>query len=243
MKFAICDDTNLDLKNLESIIMEYSKKNNVPIELELYNDPRVLVNRVTYFDSKEFSVYFLDICMQENGIEIAEKIRTIDNEAIIVFATSSKDYAIDAFKVRATDYILKPLDKNEIFNLLDRILDKLGSSLKTSCKIKTIDHSIISVDIKNISCVESNDRRMIFHMNDKTELVSTSLRSKFLVSIPFEYDKYNFINCHSSYIVNMNQIKAISDYSFVMKNGMIVPISKRLLTAVKDVYIKYLIGE
>lgn len=243
MKIAICDDTNLDLKLLEQIILEYSKANSFDIIIDTYDDPRILINRITYFDPKEYDIYFLDICMQENGIEVAEKIRKLDNDCYIIFATSSKDYAIDAFKVRALDYVLKPINKPEVFECLNRIFEATNSNVRNVCSIKTNDHNLVTVDIKNITFIESNNRRMVVHLFDKTQLVSTSLRSKFLESIPFDYQKHNFIYCHSSYIVNMNYIKAISDYAFILKNNEIVPISKRAFAEVKDKYIKYLVGE
>ncbi len=243
MKIAICDDTSYDLKNLEAVINEYSKVQNIPFELDSYNDPNILVNRISYFDSNEYSLLFLDICMHENGIKIAEKIRKYNTSCFIVFVTSSKDYAVDAFKVRAYDYILKPFDKNEIFSVLDKILETINNAPKTNFKLKTIDHNIVNVDIKNVAYIESSDRRMVFHLMDKSVLTTTSLRAKFIDSIPFEYEKFNFILSHTSYIVNMNAIKLINDYEFLLKNGDSVPVSKRLFTTVKDKYIKYLIGE
>ena len=74
-------------------------------------------------------------------------------------------------------------------------------------------------------------------------ITSTTLHSKFLESIPFDYEKLNFINCHASYVVNMNHVKSMNDKSFIMKNEEVIPISKNLLTIVKKRYINYLVGE
>jgi len=243
MRIAICDDTQSDLQATQNMIIDYSKKNNLPIAIDTYNDPNVLLNRLTYFGTTEYDMIVLDIIMQQNGIDVAAKIRKIDQDIIIVFATTSKEFALDAFSVRAYDYFLKPLNKDQVFERLDHIMGMFNIKVKNTISFKSIDHSIISVDIKDISYIESNDRRMLLHLNDKTILTSPSLRTKFLESIPFEYEKHNFINCHSSYIVNMNQIKAIGDYEFILKNGRTVPISKRLLSVVKDKYVKYLISD
>ena len=57
------------------------------------------------------------------------------------------------------------------------------------------------------------------------------------------YEEKNFLNCHASFIVNMNQIKSIVNLDFVMFNGDTVPISKRMLKQTKEKYFKYLIGD
>ena len=85
---------------------------------------------------------------------------------------------------------------------------------------------------------------MIIHTMKGEDIITTSLRTKFLESIPFDYTKYDFVNCHSSFIVNLNYVKAIkNDSSFLLKNGEIIPISKRFYQKVKNIYCSYLIGD
>ena len=239
MKIAICDDTRQDLEDLKAMLESF----NIPVNIDLYQDSTVLLNRLEYFDPLEYEIYFLDICMPENGIKVAEKIRAINESAYIVFVTTSREYAIDAFKVRAYDYVLKPLNREEVFDTLKRLSDAIAKTNKPNFKLKSKDHNIMNIEIKLITYIESWDRRMIVHFNDKSTITSTSIRTKFTDSIPFDFDKYNFILCHSSYIVNMNYIKLINDFEFVLKNGEAVPISKRLYSQVKEKYIKYLVGE
>lgn len=243
MKIAICDDTQSDLDNLQSIINEYFKQHNINIDIESYTDPEKLINKVKFFSINEYDFYILDVIMQQNGIDVAAKIRELEKNTPIIFATSSKEYAVDAFRVRAFDYILKPLDKNQVFECLKRVIEHLNRKPKSVISIKTIDHELVFIDIKNITFVESNERRMSIHLVNKDVVVTTSIRTKFLDSIPFDYENFNFLCCHNSFIVNMNCIKAINDTSFVLKNNDIVPISKRMFTNVKDKYIKYLLGE
>ena len=243
MKIAICDDTELDLKNLESLISQYSKQFNIPITIETYNDPTVLLNHIKYFKQSEYGIYFLDIIMQQNGIDVAGEIRKIDSEVPIVFTTSSKEFAIDAFKVRAYDYILKPIVKSELFDCLNKLTQSIKTSIKSVFNIKIEDLSYVTINVNEISFIEQKDRRLVYHMINGKIYTTTSIRGKFLDEIPFKYDMYNFINCHHSFIVNMNQIASIDDYSFTMKNNDSIPISKRLLKIVRDTYVKYLLGE
>ena len=242
MKFTICDDTAIDLDNLEKIISNYCKVNNLSYKIEKYNNPDALIKRVA-FDPNDYQVFFLDVVMQSSGIELASQIRKYREDAIIVFTTSSKDFALDAFGVRAYDYLLKPLDPSNTNKCITRIFNDIQNTPVALCKIKTTDHSLTTVNIKDIAYIESINRRIVIHKKNNEEITSTTLHSKFLESIPFDYEKANFINCHASYVVNMNYVKSITDKSFIMKNDEVIPISKNLLSLVKKNYIKYLVGE
>ena len=242
MKFTICDDTPSDLLAMENTINQYAKLNNISIDIEKHSNPDSLLKRVM-FSPDDYRVFFLDIVMQSSGIDLAAKIRKYREDAIIVFATSSKEFAIDAFGVRAYDYILKPLDKQQLFKCIDRLFKEYNTAPTMICKIKTNDYNITTINIKDITYIESMNRRIIFHLRNGKEITSTTLHSKFLESIPFDYEKCNFMNCHASYIVNFNYVKSINDKSFIMKNDDAIPISKSLLTNVKRAYIKYLAGD
>ena len=178
-----------------------------------------------------------------NGVDIAAIIKRYCPEAIIVFTTTSRDFAIDAFSVRAFDYLLKPLDQSKVFECLKLMLNSLSSTPKTMVQIKTKDHSIAAIEIKDISYIESLNRRLLFHKKDGNFIETTSLRTKFLESIPFDYQKYNFVTCHVSFVVNLNYIKSITDKYIILKDNTNIPISKAMYQDVKKQYIKFLVGD
>ena len=243
MKIAICDDSVKDLNYLETLVTSYFKEKSIKFSVEKFNNPKTLLNKLFLEGSSSYDVFILDIIMQQNGIEIAKRINKIYPHALIIFQTSSPEFAVDAFRVRAFDYIMKPLNKSQIFECLDRVNEVLNTEKKTVFQVKTSDLSLVTIDIKDILYVESSDRRLLFHMVDHSIISTTTLRTKFLDSIPFDYNEENFVVCHSSFLVNMNHIKTIKDSEFIMTNNRCVPISKRMLKDAKDKYIKYLIGE
>ena len=243
MRVALCDDTNSDLENLKKLLQAYSKLNNIPLDIDIYNNSRVLINNVSYFREKEYSICFLDIIMDKKGIDVARELREVTPDVPIIFTTSSKEFAINAFKVQAFDYILKPVKKEELFSCLDKLITSMQIAVKASFNIKLNNLSIVTININEITYIEQKDRRLMFHMNDGTSHLTTSIRGKFLEEIPFNIEDYNFINCHSSFVINMNQIKSITDHSFIMKNGHNIPIAKRIEKQVVDTYTNYLLGE
>lgn len=70
-----------------------------------------------------FEVVFLDIYMEdENGVEVAKELRSFDRNCILVFTTTSTDHALDGFKVRALQYLVKPYADEELNAVFKEII-------------------------------------------------------------------------------------------------------------------------
>lgn len=244
MRIVICDDDLNELQKTSSFITEYCDKLNIPLDLLTYNNPKDLINFLSFDEGEnKIDAYFLDIVMPINGIEVGKKIREFDRDGIIIYITTSREFAVDAFEVKAYDYIIKPFDKESFNKKLDDLTSKLNIQLKNTFSFKTSDLNIVSIEINQIAYIELVERRMMFHLTNGEFIYSPILKNKFINSIPFDFVLYNFINCHVSYIVNMNQIKEIKGYTFVLKDNSIVPISLRNFAQVKKQYINYLVGD
>ena len=244
MKICIFDDEILELKKTKSLIEDYCDKTNIEYFIDTYTDASILKNKMECFPQEcEYDIFFLDIIMQIEGIEIGKIIKNKFPNALIIFVTTSKDYAIDAFSVKAFDYILKPIDPIAFNDKMDEIIKSLKNKVKNAFTFKGSNHSVVSIGFENVVYIESLNRRMVIHLDSFEEISSPVLRNKFFDSIPFDINNHNFMICHSSYVVNLNQIRSIEKNYFVMKNDDIVPISKQYYQTVKKKYIDYLAGE
>lgn len=88
----------------------------------------------------EIDLLFLDVEMKElNGMETAEKIRTFDDDLLIVFVTGYSDYVFDGYRVGAMDYLMKPVSAQKLRDLLHRIRAKLDAEEAQSFTVKNID--------------------------------------------------------------------------------------------------------
>lgn len=243
MRIAICDDNLQELNNTKKIVSSYYQSIQVNVDIITFDNPTNLIKLINLPINNGFDIYFLDMIMQINGIEVAKKIREIAPDAIIIYTTTSKEFAVDAFSVKAYHYLIKPLDVKQVNNLLDDLSLTFNYRTKNTFNFKTSTSNILTIEINQVCYIESIDRRIVIHLVNGEDISSTSLRAKFYDSIPFKYENYNFIACHASFIVNMNHVSAIEDGCFVMKNGCIVPIAKRNFSNIKKEYIKYLIGD
>ena len=174
MKFTICDDTIKDLNELDKILQAYVKTNNTAITIEKYSNPHELIENVS-LNPLDYHIFFLDIVMPINGIDTAKKIKELREDAIIIYTTTSKEFAVDAFGVRAYDYLMKPLEQEQVFNCITRLLNELKFSQKAFCKIKSNDLTITSINIKEIMYIESINRRIKICLKNGDVITSTTL--------------------------------------------------------------------
>lgn len=164
---------------------------------------------------KEIDVLFLDIKLPDGtGLEIAkEVIEGMDNPPYIIFATANGDFALDAFKANAIDYLLKPFTKEDVEKALEKIKNIENKSFNLA-KIATITtNTEILIPVKHLSKIVLLKPDDIYYI--KAELSETVIRTKDKEYISnrklYEFEdilKYKgFFRVHKSYLVNLTKIK------------------------------------
>ena len=128
MNIAICDDDNQCSGMLNILLKEYaSRKNITNLSVSIYTDGHDLLDALQ--EDKSFDVCILDIVMPAvSGIDLGIKLREIGYNGIIIYLTSSREHALDSYKVKAFNYILKPVIPEELFSTLDDTLHIISNN-------------------------------------------------------------------------------------------------------------------
>lgn len=127
IKIAFLDDDNNQLEVYKEFLKEYQLVHNIDFNINFFNNGYDLLEA----DISNYSAIFLDIDMPLiNGMEVAEKIRLKDENVDLIFITMLANYAIKGYKVKALDYILKPVSKFEFNLILDKIIKKEKGYIK-----------------------------------------------------------------------------------------------------------------
>lgn len=237
-KIVVCDDDELIRTQLYNIINNYLERRNIKADILTYSSGSELLKNIKFLD---VSCLFMDIDLRENsnGIEIAKELRKFQKTMMIIFVTSYTEYAHNALSLHAFDYITKPYKNNEI----NRVLDDLFLWIKDDdsrnvikLQFKTID-GIISLNIEDILYFEYKNRRIDIVTNNNQYHMYGKIRDVFK-----KMKDYNFAVPHISYIVNLNEIKALvkSRYTIIMTNDSEIPISQLKLKEFSNTYINYL---
>lgn len=120
LKVVLLDDEKPALRVLSKLIGD---RNDVQV-VAAYTDPSEMLSNVK---SLMPDLIFLDIEMPEiNGLEMAARILEIHENIEVVFVTAYRQYALEAFRVSALDYLLKPVDPDMLHRTIDRILKRRG---------------------------------------------------------------------------------------------------------------------
>ena len=120
MYIAVCDDQPQALKQVKALIDEYALAHGVSLRVSCFDHADAMLKAA---ESERFTHYILDVMMPcMDGIAAAQEIRSTDPEAVFVFLTSFEEYAYQSYSVKAYDYLLKPLDPDRFFTLLNQLL-------------------------------------------------------------------------------------------------------------------------
>lgn len=187
-------------------------------------------------------IVFLDIQInRETGFDLLNKLRNIDFE--VVFTTAFSEYAIEAIKFSAIDYLLKPINIDQLKGAVDKAeskvknfsfrekLDYLLHNFKSESSenfklVLPTSDGLMFINFKDILYCEASSNYTIFHMRDgKKYIVSKTLK---------EYEdilaNYNFFRIHNSFLVNLREIKKYvkgEGGHVVMTNEQMLDVSKR----------------
>lgn len=197
MNIAICDD---DIKNVE--YMQDMILRLYPLAAIVnFRDGKSLLK---YIDKNVADIVFLDIKLpEENGIDIAKKIRKKYKDMLIIFITSEKEYVFDAFDVKAFHYLLKPFTKEKFYEILKKAVAEFetGSQEKKNTIIISKNGIHRKVVINKIVYAEVFNRIVMLHsINEDIEYYGKLSELESLVGD-------SFYRPHRSYLINMKYVE------------------------------------
>lgn len=233
MNLAVCDDNMEDLEALTAMLDRWQEKSGASVTLRTFSGSVELLDAAR---QERFGVYMLDVMMPGmDGLEAAREIRCFDDAAEIVFFSASPGFAYESYGVRALNYILKPVDEEKLFALLDRLYQRERQNpealtLKTST-------TIIRVPFARICYVEVIGKHLYFHLTDgSVREVAGALKNFEGELLP----RPEFMRVHRSYIVNMYQVEELSSSGLRTFGGESLPVSRLFYREIQKDYMALL---
>ena len=233
IKAILIDDEERARNTLSSLLLNYCPEIDVLATCSNVPDGVLAINK------HKPDVVFLDIEMPDyNGFELLGFFREIDFD--IIFVTAYSEYAIKAFEISAVDYILKPIDIDQLKNSVEKLKQKKLHSqmqeqielLKESYKgddirkiALSMSNGLTFVEIADIVLLEADGAYTTFYLKDGQKIV-VSKKLKFYEDILS--NRSYFFRTHRSYFINVNFIKTYSrsENAILMENNFSVTISR-----------------
>lgn len=230
MQIAIVDDLKSERDLLGSYIVRYCQENNISLNLTKFAcGEEILSAKTTTFD-----IIFLDIYMPGlSGLETASEIRKLDKNCLLIFSTTSSDFAVKSFRVRAFDYLVKPYNYEqlaEIMSLAEKALHKSSRYIEVK-----ESREMVKILIRDILYADYNNHYIQVHT--KENIIKTYL--PFQTFAPSLLDYPQFLNCYRNCIINMDSVASLHDNDFVLTNGERIPITREKRSEIRQLYADY----
>lgn len=235
MRIAVCDDDREFLRHTQAVLKRWEGRPDA-LTVELYEDGDALLKA---HGTVPFDVVLLDVVMPLlSGIETARELRQQDKTVKLVFLTASPEFAVESYTVKASNYLLKPLDPEKLYACLEELAEELRAQ-ERSITVKSAN-ALHRVQIGSIEYIEAQNKHVLFTLADGHTLEAIeplyTFEGKLLLSD-------GFFKCSRSYIVNIHRIVTFTQREVTMASGCRIPISRSCHKQFEEAYFSILFGK
>ncbi len=229
IRIAVCDDEQRCLDECSNLINEYKEAHpGTEAEIRCFRTSRDLLSAR---EKKSFDAYILDVYIDTlSGVDLAREIRKDNDEARIIFLTTSAVHYRDAFRVQAAHYLEKPVERGEFFEALDRIFNE-----ETEKYYAVKDMGVISkVKIKDILYITSEDHYKSIVTPERSYFVRGTMKD-----ILMGINEENFYLLNNKVIINLKRLKKISSSEIEMEDGTLFPVPRGSYRTISSLFLKH----
>ncbi|MDR0600258.1 MAG: LytTR family DNA-binding domain-containing protein [Treponema sp.] len=231
LKIAICDDDRAIGPCLAGILRRNAGLLPEPFHIHLFTAGKALVA------SLPFDIIFLDIELGDiTGIHAGEEIRKRNENAVLVFVSAHESYCKELFRLDTTAFLGKPIDEQQVRELISRIAKKLYAPAKiftyrvkdTVHRVPLADILFFETDARQIKLV-TREKQDAFY--GKLDEVETGLKERFKRS--------SFARIHHSFLVNLEHVEHFEHNTLILDGGHILPIAQRKQREIRRFIMEY----
>ena len=228
-RIAVCDDEKRCIDEVTGLINEYHVLHpETEMEVSCFSSTLELMEAR---EKAGFDAYILDIYIDvHSGVDIAGEIRKANDEAKIIFLTTSAVHYRDAFRLQASHYLEKPVEKKEFFEALDRVFNDDRDKYYA---VKDIG-GLTKIRISDIMYVTSEDHYKSIVTPEKSYLVRGTMQD-----IKDGIGEDSFYALNNKVIINLKRMKKISSSELEMENGKIFPVPRGTYRTISNLFLKY----
>jgi two-component system LytT family response regulator len=239
VKTLVIDDELLARENLKILIEDFCEG------IEVIGTAGSISVAKQMIEDLKPDLIFLDIRMPSGaeGFDLLDSFETIDFE--VVFVTAFKDYAIQAFKANAIDYILKPVEIDELIATSKKIVAQFNQNESDfankkeivqnafkSINTKKVERIAITsqkgmklISLVDIERLQSNSNYTEIYLMDGSKIIDTKTLKTYQELLPEE----NFMRVHNSHIINLSRLDEYQNdqgHIVILKSGTQIPVSR-----------------
>ena len=228
MRVAICDDEKVMHIIIENLLIEYKNIRNIDIFIDKFENGYDLLK-----SEREYEIIFMDYQMDGlDGIETARKLRDKNNECCVIFISAFMHASVPSHEVDAFRFILKPINKNKLFDAIDAYLKTIDYD---NLLILRTHEATWKIKMSDIIYAEAKEKHTIIRTKDNTYEIHIHLK-KIEDKLPIE----KFFRCQRRYIAGFAHIEHHTNTEITFDNGELAQIGKSYVAKFKKAFQEYI---
>lgn len=239
IQVALCDDDTVYHDTIKKFLANYRQKVfSVSFMLSCFSSGKDLLDYID--ENTAFDIYILDIIMPDmNGIQLGTALRERNDDGLIIYLTSSPDFAVESYNTDALHYLLKPISNHQFYLCMDKAISRLNHrSQEETISIKTPGSTRITA-IHNILYAERVDRHIRYYLNDNTIIDSITFNDTFQNAVSLLAARPGFLIVGSSFVVNLYYVTEVTKSDMLLTGNRLVPVPRRSYETVKTAWADY----
>lgn len=242
LRLALCDDEDAQRSSIRTLLQEYAAaRPALTLSVSAFSSSQKLLEE----DAQKgpFDIYLLDIVMPElSGIELGVKLRSHGSKGAIIYLTISPEYAIDSYMARAFYYLMKPVDPERLYQVLDQAIETLEKQKAACVMVKTRD-GLQLARLDELLYVELTNRTLCYHFTNETQLNSITLRNPFSKELAPLLADARFVQCTAGIAVNLFYVTSVERNTLQLDGGGQLPLSRGMASRVRKRWRDYWLNQ
>lgn len=234
MRIAVCGDDEKEVFHVRKLLTEYQASREEMMDCRYFTTS---ADFLCELKGGEYDLVLLDVLVPgAGGLQTAQELRERDKNVRLIFVSASPEFAVESYSVGAYYYLLKPIDADFFFGLMDKIRGELSAQVEQGFILKSRD-GVVRIDFARLAYVEVINKTLFFHLSDGTVREAAATLADFEGQL---LAREEFLKTHRSYLVNLSYVQVVDTNCVVMKDGHNVPVSRQRRGQVQKAYMGFL---
>lgn len=202
---AIVEDEEQQREETLAHFKKFEAEKHVSFDLKSFSNAVAFLNNY----QPVYDIVVIDIRMPYmNGLDAAHYLRKLDEDVILIFATSLRQYAVNGYSVNALGYLVKPIAYNDFAMTIARALRSIKRKEKEETILLPTLEGSVRIVAEDIIYIETSGHQLIYHTQGKTYTRYAALHTA-----QKELEGRDFALCNRCYLVNLKYVQSVKGYT------------------------------
>ena len=234
INIAVCEDELIFSKKISMEIEKFFEDYEAECSIEVFNSADRLIERI---DKVSFNIYFMDIEIGDrDGVRVAEYIRKIDKNAVLIFVTNKNERVYEVFSLDTFGFVRKDHFDADFPQMMDRLSKEVDKYISKYI-IQGKDKEYL-MTINDIIYTERVGGAIVIRTSD----VEIETRYRYFTELPFSVNEEYFGEIYRGIFINYKYLEGIDTDNVRMTGGFKLPIARRKKKIIKEEYKNYLLN-